>query len=113
VDIEHFVLVLADRVGVVVLGDDTEEKLRFKDYGAYYRSVKRRFEEIAAAAGGGSTPRRDIRLSGGRLAGHPRDQWSWVPGSVKWPVRFISRRKRSWLTWRRVQCDSPTWIPAR
>ena len=29
----------------LILGDDTEEKLRFKDYGAYYRSVKRRFEE--------------------------------------------------------------------
>jgi len=29
----------------LILGDRTEEKLRFKDYAAYYRSVKRRFEE--------------------------------------------------------------------
>src|SRR5438445_7277599 len=36
VDPEHLTL---------VLGNTTEEQLRFKDYGAYYRSVKRRFEE--------------------------------------------------------------------
>src|SRR6202162_2228816 len=35
VDPEHLTL---------VLGNNTEEELRFKDYGAYYRSVKRRFE---------------------------------------------------------------------
>src|SRR5713226_1155831 len=29
----------------LILGDRTEEKLRYKDYAAYYRSVKRRFEE--------------------------------------------------------------------
>ncbi len=29
----------------LILGDRTEEVLRFKDYAAYYRSVKRRFEE--------------------------------------------------------------------
>src|SRR5205823_5275993 len=29
----------------LILGDDSEEELRFKDYGAYYRSVKRRFTE--------------------------------------------------------------------
>src|SRR5579864_2177907 len=29
----------------LILGDDSEERFRFKDYGAYYRSVKRRFEE--------------------------------------------------------------------
>src|SRR5207245_3483464 len=36
VDPEHLTL---------ILGNNTEEQLRFKDYGAYYRSVKRRFEE--------------------------------------------------------------------
>src|SRR5438552_7227674 len=40
VDPEHLTL---------ILGDDTEEELRFKDYGAYYRSVKRRFEETVLA----------------------------------------------------------------
>src|SRR5438874_11690002 len=40
VDPEHFTL---------ILGNDTEEQLRFKDYGAYYRSVKRRFEETVLA----------------------------------------------------------------
>ena len=34
----------------LVLGDNTEEELRFKDYGAYYRSVKRRFEETVFLA---------------------------------------------------------------
>src|SRR5437762_6604675 len=34
----------------IILGNDTEEELRFKDYGAYYRSVKRRFEETVLAA---------------------------------------------------------------
>jgi len=29
----------------LILGNNTEEELRFKDYGAYYRSVKRRFED--------------------------------------------------------------------
>jgi len=33
----------------LILGNDTEEQLRFKDYGAYYRSVKRRFEETVLA----------------------------------------------------------------
>src|SRR5882762_4737351 len=33
----------------LILGNDTEEELRFKDYGAYYRSVKRRFEETVLA----------------------------------------------------------------
>src|ERR1700694_1969766 len=32
-----------------ILGNNTEEELRFKDYGAYYRSVKRRFEETVLA----------------------------------------------------------------
>src|SRR5947199_2147933 len=40
VDPEHLTL---------ILGNDTEEALRFKDYGAYYRSVKRRFEETVLA----------------------------------------------------------------
>src|SRR5438067_4782040 len=40
IDPEHLTL---------ILGDDTEEELRFKDYGAYYRSVKRRFEETVLA----------------------------------------------------------------
>src|SRR5256884_2890174 len=40
VDPEHLTL---------ILGDDTEEELRLKDYGAYYRSVKRRFEETVLA----------------------------------------------------------------
>src|SRR5437773_754110 len=40
VDPEHLTL---------ILGNDTEEELRFKDYGAYYRSVKRRFEETVLA----------------------------------------------------------------
>jgi predicted RecB family nuclease len=30
----------------LILGNNTEEQLRFKDYGAYYRSVKRRFEDV-------------------------------------------------------------------
>ncbi len=33
----------------LILGDRTEEELRFKDYAAYYRSVKRRFEETVFA----------------------------------------------------------------
>src|SRR5438094_7768731 len=40
VDPEHLTL---------ILGDDSEEELRLKDYGAYYRSVKRRFEETVLA----------------------------------------------------------------
>jgi predicted RecB family nuclease len=40
VDPEHLTL---------ILGNNTEEELRFKDYGAYYRSVKRRFEEMVLA----------------------------------------------------------------
>src|ERR1700674_3153815 len=40
VDPEHLTL---------ILGNSTEEELRFKDYGAYYRSVKRRFEETVLA----------------------------------------------------------------
>src|SRR6266550_1449102 len=40
VDPEHLTL---------ILGNDSEEELRFKDYGAYYRSVKRRFEETVLA----------------------------------------------------------------
>src|SRR5712691_2368068 len=30
----------------LILGNNTEEELRFKDYGAFYRSVKRRFEQV-------------------------------------------------------------------
>src|SRR5437773_438562 len=30
----------------LILGDGTEERLRLKDYGAYYRSVKRQFEQV-------------------------------------------------------------------
>src|ERR1700730_2520421 len=37
VDPEHITL---------ILGDGTEEELRLKDYGAYYRSVKRQFEKV-------------------------------------------------------------------
>jgi uncharacterized protein len=33
----------------LILGNDIEEELRFKDYGAYYRSVKRHFEETVLA----------------------------------------------------------------
>jgi predicted RecB family nuclease len=33
----------------LILGNNTEEELRFKDYGAYYRSVKRRFEKTVLA----------------------------------------------------------------
>src|SRR5438477_9179711 len=40
IDPEHLTL---------ILGNDSEEELRFKDYGAYYRSVKRRFEETVLA----------------------------------------------------------------
>src|SRR6202022_223090 len=40
VDPEHITL---------ILGDGTEEDLRLKDYGAYYRSVKRQFEETVFA----------------------------------------------------------------
>ena len=41
IDPEHLTL---------ILGNNTEEELRFEDYGAYYRSVKRRFEETLLAA---------------------------------------------------------------
>src|SRR6202043_1628522 len=39
----------------LILGNNTEEELRFKDYGAYYRSVKRRFEDVVfpSPSGGG------------------------------------------------------------
>jgi len=39
----------------LILGDNTEEEFRFKDYGAYYRSVKRRFESVVflSPSGGG------------------------------------------------------------
>src|SRR6202165_4527250 len=40
VDPEHLTL---------ILGNNSEEELRFKDYGAYYRSVKRRFDEMVVA----------------------------------------------------------------
>src|SRR5207248_1052325 len=30
----------------LILGDGSEEELRLKDYGAYYRSVKRQFEQV-------------------------------------------------------------------
>src|SRR5256714_5390611 len=33
----------------LILGNNTEEELRLKDYGAYYRSVKRRFQETVLA----------------------------------------------------------------
>src|SRR5205809_526451 len=33
----------------LILGDGSQEELRLKDYGAYYRSVKRRFEETVFA----------------------------------------------------------------
>jgi uncharacterized protein len=33
----------------LILGDGSEEELRLKDYGAYYRSVKRQFEETVFA----------------------------------------------------------------
>jgi len=51
--------VYAEQVGAVqgvepeqirlILGDGSEEELRVKDYGAYYRSVKRQFEETVFA----------------------------------------------------------------
>src|SRR2546423_14467863 len=41
VEPELFRLILGNET----LEDDAPEKLRFKDYGAYYRSVKRRFED--------------------------------------------------------------------
>src|SRR6202165_5701498 len=46
VDPEHLTL---------ILGDGTEEELRLKDYGAYYRSVKRQFEQVVfpSPSGGG------------------------------------------------------------
>jgi predicted RecB family nuclease len=39
----------------LILGDGTEEELRLKDYGAYYRSVKRQFERVVfpSPSGGG------------------------------------------------------------
>src|SRR5205807_7532594 len=46
----------------LILGNDTEEELRFKDYAAYYRSVKRQFEQVVfpspsgEAQGGGTYP---------------------------------------------------------
>jgi uncharacterized protein len=33
----------------LILGNNAKEELRFKDYGAYYRNVKRRFEETVLA----------------------------------------------------------------
>src|ERR1700737_4916570 len=42
VDSEHITL---------ILGDGSEEELRLKDYGAYYRSVKRQFEEVVFPPG--------------------------------------------------------------
>src|SRR6266699_181325 len=53
VDPEHITL---------ILGDGTEEELRLKDYGAYYRSVKRQFEQVVFPSpagdeqGGGTYP---------------------------------------------------------
>src|ERR1700730_12829700 len=46
VDPEHITL---------ILGDGSEEELRLKDYGAYYRSVKRQFEQVVfpSPSGGG------------------------------------------------------------
>src|SRR6202521_5033593 len=46
VDPEHITL---------ILGDGSEEELRLKDYGAYYRSVKRQFERVVfpSPSGGG------------------------------------------------------------
>src|SRR6202043_2224054 len=46
VDPEHLTL---------ILGNNTAEDLRLKDYGAYYRSVKRRFEDVVfpSPSGGG------------------------------------------------------------
>src|SRR6266567_2791950 len=46
----------------LILGDGTEEELRLKDYGAYYRSVKRQFEQVVFPSpsgegqGGGTYP---------------------------------------------------------
>src|ERR1700730_4732767 len=39
----------------LILGDDSKEELRLKDYGAYYRSVKRQFERVVfpSPSGGG------------------------------------------------------------
>src|SRR3981081_1000773 len=39
----------------LILGDGSEEELRLKDYGAYYRSVKRQFEQVVfpSPSGGG------------------------------------------------------------
>jgi len=53
VDPEHITL---------ILGDGSEEELRLKDYGAYYRSVKRQFEQVVfpspygGGQGGGTYP---------------------------------------------------------
>src|SRR2546428_8751753 len=46
----------------LILGDGTEEELRLKDYAAYYRSVKRQFEQVVFPSasgegqGGGTYP---------------------------------------------------------
>jgi uncharacterized protein len=46
----------------LILGDGTEEELRLKDYAAYYRSVKRQFEQVVFSSptgegqGGGTYP---------------------------------------------------------
>src|SRR6202521_4412430 len=46
----------------LILGDGSEEELRLKDYGAYYRSVKRQFEQVVfpspsvGGQGGGTYP---------------------------------------------------------
>src|SRR2546423_4624354 len=37
----------------LILGDGTEEELRLKDYAAYYRSVKRQFEQVVFPAASG------------------------------------------------------------
>ena len=45
----------------LILGNNTEEELRFKDYGAYYRSVKRRFEDVVFPSASGGAQGRGVQ----------------------------------------------------
>src|SRR6478735_11561570 len=77
---------------------------------------RRRFGRKAVVPGGGfgATAGKSEKAgrAGGQCRGGSRES-VWSTGSANCPDRFISRRKSSWLIWRRVQCVSPTLIPAR
>src|ERR671935_3004035 len=49
----------------LILGDGSEEELRLKDYGAYYRSVKRQFLEAIGVASVSPSPASGVGSGGG------------------------------------------------